>query len=57
MTSPCSTAQSEAAVTQGRVCPQERVSRAVVTSHVLVGTLSFSLEFGFWEPEPVQIDD
>jgi len=56
-TSPCSTAQSEAAVTRGRVCPQECLSRAVVTGHVLVGTLGFSLEFGFWELAPVQIDD
>lgn len=57
MTSPCSIAQSEAAITRDRVCPQECVSRGVVTSHVLVGTLGFSLEFGFWEPAPVWIDD
>lgn len=57
MTNPCSIAQSEAVITRGRVCPQECVSRAVVTSHVLIGTLGFSLEFGFWEPAPAWIDD
>lgn len=57
MTSACSIAQLETAVTWGRVCCQECVSRVEVTSHVLIGTLSFTLEFGFWELVPGWIDD
>lgn len=57
MVSPCPTAQLYTSIIQDRACPQECVRRAVVTSHVFLGTLGFSLEFSFWEPAPARIDD